>query len=145
MKRTDIEKNAEAFFASGFNCAESVLQAVLEGFAEEGSQDITRVASAFGGGIGGSYESACGALNGGIMAIGYLLGRVSPLENVDQAKAIAREFQQQFKKQYGTTQCGALLDKFDPQTNYHKCQDMVGKMAGVLVKILRQHGLTFKR
>lgn len=144
MKRSDIEKNAEAFFESGFNCAESVLQAIIEAFAEKGPEDISRVASAFGGGIGGSKESACGALNGGIIAIGYLLGRVSPLENVDDAKAIAREFQAQFKKQYGTSNCGALLDKFDPQDNHHKCQDMVGKMAGVLAHILRRHGLKFQ-
>ena len=101
MKLSDIEKHAEAFFESGFNCAESVSQAILEAFAEEGATDITRVASAFGGGIGGSQNGACGALTGGIIAIGYLLGRVSPEENVDQAKSIAADFQERYKKIYG--------------------------------------------
>jgi len=145
MKLGDIEKNAEAFFASGFNCAESVLQAILEAFTEERPKDIPRVASAFGGGIGGSHEGACGALNGGIMAIGYLLGRLTPDENVNEAKAIAAEFQKKFSTQYGTTNCGALLDTFEPQENYHKCQDMVGNMAGVLARLLRDHGLKMKR
>jgi C_GCAxxG_C_C family probable redox protein len=145
MKQSDIEKNAKAFFESGFNCAESVLQAIVEAFAEEGPQDISRIASAFGGGIGGSHESACGALTGGVMAIGYLMGRVSPLENVDDAKTIAREYQEQFKKQYGTANCAALLDQFGPQDHHQSCQDMVGAMAGALTKILKKHGLQTKR
>ncbi|MBN1481982.1 C_GCAxxG_C_C family protein [candidate division KSB1 bacterium] len=145
MKLSDVEKNAIAFFESGFNCAESVSQAILEAFAEEGPTDIPRVASAFGGGIGGTQQGVCGALSGGIIAIGYLLGRVRPTENVDTAKAIAAEFREKYIALYATTNCGELLDKFEPQTNYAKCQEMVGKMAGVLARLLRDHGLKMRR
>ncbi len=144
MKLSAVENNAEAFFESGFNCAESVSQAILEAFADEG-KDIPRVASAFGGGIGGTHEDVCGALSGGVIAIGYLLGRDKPSESVDEAKAIAAEFRQNFNKTYGTSNCGALLDKFEPQENHHKCQDMVGKMTGMLARLLRDHGLEMKR
>ena len=145
MKLSDIEKNAEAFFESGFNCAEAVSQAILEAFAAEPPRDILRVASAFGGGIGGSQDGLCGALSGGVIAIGYLLGRLMPAENVDKAKAIASAYQERYKKLYGTTNCGELLDKFEPQENYHKCQEMVGKMAGVLARVLRDNGVKMKR
>lgn len=145
MKLSDIEKNAQAFFESGFNCAESISQAILEAFAEEGPKDIPRVTSAFGGGVGGSHEGVCGAFTGGVIAIGYLLGRIRPTENVDAAKAIAAEFQKRYKKRYGTTNCGELLDKFGPQVNHHQCRDMVGKTAVELARVLRNHGVKMKR
>jgi C_GCAxxG_C_C family probable redox protein len=145
MTLNQLEKNAKAFFESGFNCAESVSQAILEAFADEGPKDIPRVASAFGGGIGGSKDGLCGALTGGVIAIGYLLGRVNPSDDVDEAKAIAAEFQDRYRKLYGTTNCGELLDKFEPQDDYGQCREMVGKMAGVLARVLRDHGLKMKR
>lgn len=144
MKLRDVEKHAVAFFESGFNCAESISQAILEAFAEEGPTDIPRVASAFGGGIGGTHQGVCGVLTGGLIAIGYLLGRMEPSESVEKAKTIAAEFQEKYITLYGTTNCGELLDKFMPQQNYSKCQDMVGKMAGVLARILRDHGLKLR-
>ena len=145
MTLNQLEKNASAFFAAGFNCAESVSQAILEAFTEERPNDIPRVASAFGGGIGGSHDAVCGALSGGVIAIGYLLGRVQPTENIEEAKSIAAEFQQQFVNSYGTSNCGELLNNFEPQNNHQKCQDMVGKMAKLLARILRNHGLKMKR
>ena len=99
----------------------------------------------FGGGIGGSRDGVCGALSGGVIAIGYLLGRVKPDENVDKAKAIAAEFKSRFEKEYGTSTCSALLDKFEPQENFQKCRHMVGKMAGLLARVLKTQGLKMKR
>ena len=145
MKLSQLEKNAQAFFQSGFNCAESVSQAVLEAFSGEIPQDFPRVASAFGGGIGGSHEDACGTLTGGILAIGYLLGRDSANANLQTAKDVAGRYREQFYQTYGTTQCSTLLDKFGDQVDDHECKKMVGRMAVTLAKILKDAGLRMKK
>ncbi|MBN1466003.1 C-GCAxxG-C-C family protein [candidate division KSB1 bacterium] len=145
MTLRQLEKNAKAFFDSGYNCAESILTAILEAFAEEIPRDVPRSASAFGGGIGGSHDGPCGALSGGVIAIGYLLGRAQPGENLAAAKAIAAKFQQRHNDFYGTTNCRELLDKFGSQEDDRKCQEMVGKMAGVLARLLQDHGLKMRR
>ena len=145
MKLSQLEKNAQAFFQSGFNCAESVSQAVLEAFSGDIPQDFPRVASAFGGGIGGTHEEACGTLTGGILAIGYLLGRDRQGASIQTAKDAAREYREQFLKTYGSTNCSALLDEFGEQVDSHECKKMVGKMAVVLAKILKDAGLRMRK
>jgi len=52
LKLKQLEHNAIAFFESGYNCAEAVSQAIIEAFSDATPEDIPRVASAFGGGIG---------------------------------------------------------------------------------------------
>lgn len=48
---------------------------MLESHATEAPPEVIRAASGFGGGIGGSTEELCGAFTGGIIALGFLLGR----------------------------------------------------------------------
>ncbi len=145
MKLSQLEKNAQAFFQSGFNCAESVSQAILEAFSGDIPQDFPRVASAFGGGIGGTHEEACGTLTGGILAIGYLLGRDQQGASIHTAKDAAKQYREQFLKIYGTTNCSALLDEFGEQVDSYECKKMVGKMAVVLAKILKDAGLRMRK
>ncbi|MBN2600971.1 MAG: C-GCAxxG-C-C family protein, partial [Candidatus Marinimicrobia bacterium] len=63
---------------SGFNCAESVLRAIIEDFSNTKDLDFLKVASVFGGGIDSSHKEHCGAFSGGIIAVSYLLGRTNP-------------------------------------------------------------------
>lgn len=72
------EDEAKRLFDNGFNCAESVLLATShEKFAQSIGGIIPRIATGFGGGIARNGD-VCGALTGGVMAIGLALGRVSP-------------------------------------------------------------------
>lgn len=145
MKLKQLEQNAIAFFESGFNCAESISQAILEAFTSEAPRDIPRVASALGGGIGGSHEEACGALTGGVIAIGYLFGRDSVDQNIDATKELAKAYRAEFEKIAGTTNCGVLLEQFGDQNATHECTLLVGKATVALAKLLRQHGLKMVR
>ena len=141
MKLKQLEQNAIAFFESGFNCAESISQAILEAFSQEAPQDIPRVASAFGGGIGGSHAEACGVMTGGIIAIGYLLGRTDPDHDIESTKELAKAYRQEFNKIAGTTSCGLLLEQFGDQDSHHECSLLVGQMTVILAKLLKAHGL----
>jgi C_GCAxxG_C_C family probable redox protein len=52
----------------------------------------------------------CGAVSGGLAALGLAYGRRYPTEKrQDQAGAIAREFLSQFKSQFGSEHCGILI------------------------------------
>ena len=145
MKLKQLEQNAVAFFESGFNCAESISQAILEAFTSDAPRDIPRVASALGGGIGGSHAEACGALTGGVLAIGYLLGRDSADQNVEATKELAKAYRTEFANIAGTTNCGVLLEKFGDENAKHECTLLVGKATIALAKLLRQHGLKMLR
>jgi C_GCAxxG_C_C family probable redox protein len=94
-------------FDSGMYCAESVLQAVAEAC---GVMDplIPRIATGFCGGISRT-SGMCGALAGGIMALGLLTGRSSPQESKDCCYALTHNLVQRFRERFGSTQCTDLL------------------------------------
>ena len=62
------------------NCAESVLRGVCHAQRIGLPDAAKRMATPFGGGVGRS-EDLCGALAGGVMALGASIGRVSPDED----------------------------------------------------------------
>ena len=62
----------------------------------------------FAGGVG--HATMCGAVSGGLAALGLAYGRRRPTESRrDEAGAIAREFLSQFKSQFGSELCGVLI------------------------------------
>lgn len=68
-----IEKYTRAFHEARLNCAEAVLTILCEYYGV-GGDVYPRIATPFGGGVAGS-QGICGALTGGMMAIGLMLGR----------------------------------------------------------------------
>lgn len=144
MTLQQLEQNAEAYFASGYNCAESVSQAVIEVFSSELPAVLPRIASALGGGIGGTHQELCGAFTGGILAIGYLLGRSQPGEDISAAKEVAAEFRTKFFNIDDDLNCGVLLEKFGDQVDDQECRKLVGKAAGELGRLLIEKGFRLK-
>jgi C_GCAxxG_C_C family probable redox protein len=71
------------------------------------SEVIPRIATPFGGGIGGRGE-VCGAVIGSVMAIGLKHGREEPSQPRDTAYALAREFCQRFEEETGSLSCREL-------------------------------------
>jgi C_GCAxxG_C_C family probable redox protein len=96
-------------FAMGFNCA----QAVFVPFAREeglGEEYAARIASSFGGGMGRSQQS-CGAVTGGLMALGLEYGFVEAADQKQKDLSLQRTqaFLSAFKKEFGTVLCKELL------------------------------------
>ena len=77
MKGT-IQENAFQYFISGLHCAESIARAILEHYGEFYNPEWIKAASAFQGGIGKCKQDVCGALTGGVVALGILKGRNDP-------------------------------------------------------------------
>jgi C_GCAxxG_C_C family probable redox protein len=136
MVKEEAEKKAFDYFQSGFHCAEAVSKTITELFAKESSSDISKVASGFGGGIGRTHEDVCGALTGGVIALGYLFGRIKPGESFQDAWELSSEFRKRFIKKFGSANCQTILKGFGEQENNIKCKKLAANAAGMLSEII---------
>jgi C_GCAxxG_C_C family probable redox protein len=74
----------------------------------------------FGGGIGGSHQSVCGAVVGSVAALNLVWGRRKPAHESNKLSyAVAREFLSQFKSQFGTELCGELIGDLLRVNQFH--------------------------
>lgn len=107
--KESVAEKAERLHNEGFNCAETVLKIVT---AQWGIKNplIPPIATAFGGGIG-RRGSACGALTGGVMAIGARFGRSvgSDAAARDKSYALSFDFAKWFEKEFGSLICYDLI------------------------------------
>ncbi|MBN1780845.1 C_GCAxxG_C_C family protein [bacterium] len=138
MKNSAAQK-AHDYFTSGLNCAESVLRSVVWHTHGEQGDRLSRIATPFGGGVGGSREELCGALAGGVMAIGFVAGRDHGTEDAMVSKSMAAELRQRFVNALACTQCSALLDIMGPQEDSQQCAHVVAQTAGWVIDILHEN------
>jgi C_GCAxxG_C_C family probable redox protein len=90
-------------------CAQSVLAALQDVFDLK-NDDVFRSASALSGGVGLSTHGTCGALSGGVMAIGMMFGRErSNFKDPGKIRMIsyglAKRLTEKFEDQYGSIIC----------------------------------------
>jgi len=139
MSRDKVEQQAYEHFKSGYYCSESVFKAITEAQDNNVDRSLTKLTSGFVGGMGSSHQETCGALTGGIIALGYLYGRTDPNAEIPVLKEIVIEFKERFEKEFGTTNCGILLDRFGEQgDDYSKCRELTAKAAGILTEIIEE-------
>ncbi len=100
-------RHASECWEKGLNCTESVLRGVCYGLEVELPEIALKMATPFGGGVGRS-EDLCGALSGGVMAIGAVLGRLSGEEDRFTSYNPARDLHDQFQDRFGSTLCREL-------------------------------------
>jgi len=136
MNREEAENMAFQLYQSGFHCAESISKAIIQIFAEDAEGYTPKIATGFGGGIGGSHLETCGALNGGIIALGWLLGRTKPAADRTEVYELAAQYREKFVEQFGSSQCQALLNGFGKQENMMKCKKLTAEAAGILYDLI---------
>jgi len=97
------------------NCAQCVFAAVTESLGME-NKDIFRAATGFADGVGLTGEGQCGAISGGVMAIGYLFGRQRDefhrRGKMIKALLLSRQLHDRFIAKYGVCRCHELQTKF---------------------------------
>jgi C_GCAxxG_C_C family probable redox protein len=115
----------------GYNCAQSVLFAWSDELKIEKDKAL-KMACGFGAGMG-RKEEVCGAVTGGIIALGVQFGRG---ENEDRSSteltyAKTRELMDRFAEKHGSFICRELLNGCDLTTEegqkYFKENDLVNK------------------
>lgn len=141
-----ITKDAEDLFRGGFFCSEAVVSAIRSNFELDVPEEVIAMASGFPVGIGRS-KCLCGAVSGGVMAIGLIFGRtVQKDPQVEQALALSKELHDWFKEANGKNAlcCRILTKEFDMGTGEHKeqCIRFTGMVAGKVAEmIVREKGL----
>ena len=113
---------AGELFDRGNNCTQAVLQAV----AGRKDPDLIAMAAGFGGGIGDS-GCLCGAITGGVMALG-LNGRA------DQSGPLIKAFKAEFK----TTCCRGLSKghRWLSRTHLANCRRITSTAAAMAARLL---------
>ena len=98
------------------NCAQGTLAALQEEFGFEGGKELLKAATFFPGVM--ARKETCGALLGGLMAMGLAYGRdklFDPAWNTPEASEEMFRYRQKvyryceaFKAEYGSTMCGVI-------------------------------------
>ncbi len=103
-------------FLSGYNCAQSILYAFGPELGLDAETGL-KVATGLGGGLGGSGE-VCGAVTGGILALGLRYGRGERDEKAVAQGAYQKTLQLMaaFEWAHGTCTCRTLLGGCDLRT-----------------------------
>lgn len=139
MTRQEIEQRTFDLLDGGYHCAESVLLAVMEacGGVPAG---MPRVATCFGGGVGKTHEELCGALAGGLMALGFRRGRDSRGQDWGDAARLAARLRQEFITRFGASACKDVLAALGEQENMIGCKRLSGCAAGLAFDLLQESG-----
>jgi C_GCAxxG_C_C family probable redox protein len=107
----DRMKSDEAVrtFSEGFNCAQAVFAPFAKAYGL-GREEAMRIASSFGAGMGRMQET-CGAVTGGLMALGLKFGFVqaSDQERKSGALKATKDFLARFKADFGVLTCRELI------------------------------------
>lgn len=103
-------------FVSGYNCAQSILYAFGPSLGLD-AETALKVATGLGGGVGGSGE-VCGAVTGGVLALGLKYGRggrdEKPVAQMAYQKTL--ELMRAFEGVHGSCTCRTLLGGCDLMT-----------------------------
>ncbi len=125
-------ERAVSKFTGGYNCAQSVFYAFCEDLGVD--QDAAlKLACGFGAGMGRKGE-VCGAVTGGILALGARYGRGEEEERLvtDAAYVRVRRLMDQFASRNGTCICRQLLNGCDLTTEegqkYFRENDLLNKV-----------------
>jgi C_GCAxxG_C_C family probable redox protein len=136
------ELSASTLYETGYWCGEAVLKTINDLAAEPLSGDVTRLASGFCEGFGGS-RCTCGALAGSVMAAGLLTGRNGPQDDWEPVYDFAGELRRRFVADQDAETCDAIVarigDMDDPERWAH-CADLVGRCARWVVEIAEEGG-----
>ncbi|WP_138263839.1 C-GCAxxG-C-C family protein [[Clostridium] hylemonae] len=141
-----ITKDAEDLFRNGFFCSEAVVSSIRSNFEIDVPEVVISMASGFPVGIGRS-KCLCGAVSGGVMAIGLVFGRtVQKDPQVEETMRLSKELHDWFKEASGKNAlcCRILTKEFDMGQGEHKeqCVRFTGMVAGKVAEmIIREKGL----
>ena len=134
-----IKTTAENYYRNGdFYCSESIVKTIKDEFNLPISDDIIKMASGFPVGIGGS-GCTCGAVVGGIMAIGLFFGRCEPKDTkVSKTMTLSKELHDIFKDKHKCLCCRVLTKDMTLGSEKHmkQCIYFTGEVAEECAKII---------
>lgn len=145
-KKAVLCEKAVSYFNEGYNCAQSVLLAMSEHWKCK-NELVPKIATGFGGGIG-RCGSICGALTGGVMAIGIKYGTNEPsTEKRLKSYELTQTLYERFEKRHASVLCCELigyrlsnaveLEKARREKVFEKkCSKFVGTVVEILLELI---------
>lgn len=134
-----IRQDAEELFRKGdFFCSEAIVYSIKNNFELDMPDEMVAMASGFPVGIGRS-KCVCGAVSGGVMAIGYFFGRTKGGDpKVQKTLELANELQESFKQNHNVLCCKILTKGMDMGSGEHKqqCISFTGEIAQKAAEII---------
>lgn len=145
-----IQLSAEENFRGGFYCCEALMKTIIDELELDVPEQVIAMASGMAVGVGKS-GCICGALNGGVMALGLLFGRTEQ-DGPTNPKSIkcmqlTHELHDWFKENNGKNAicCRVLTKEYNMGNGEHKpqCIYFTGLCAWKVAQLTaRELGLT---
>ncbi len=132
------KNRAEEMYRSGeFLCSEAILLVANEFMGKPMPNKIVKLASGFPVGMG-MAGCVCGALSGGVMALGLKYGRTKPKAKTPGMFEASRELHNRFKSRRGHTCCRVLIHHLQMGSPEHikQCTAITGEVAADVIDIL---------
>jgi len=149
-----VRQRARKNFSLGYNCSETVFEAVLSEIDIGLPHEALRLATGFGGGVG-LYGGTCGAINGAVLAVSAVHGRTAlPDGDIKEAAQKSKEqlygrpglyriFNQipnRIAAKYGETLCGELTRKWKDEwlcrEHALSCREIITDAAGIAAELV---------
>jgi len=123
-----------------FVCSEAVLYTIQRILGHPLPVEIVRLASGFGGGIGDS-GNVCGALAGGVMALGLAFGRSEASASCPKLLPATRELLGWFNQSFGSSCCAELSKnkKIFCVKDSDRCGIMTGETAAKTMELVLKY------
>src|SRR5512139_369648 len=137
-------EEAEELYRTGqFLCSEAVFLVANKYLGRPVPDDMVRMASGFPVGMG-LAGCSCGALTGGIMALGLKYGRSTPAAKTPGMFAASKELHDRFKARRRCVCCRALIRRFKLGSPEHleQCITITGEVAADVIELLARDDLT---
>ncbi len=134
-----VRETAENYYRNGdFYCSEAVVKTIRDEFELEISDDAIAMASGFPVGMGGS-GCTCGAITGGIMALGMVFGRKEAKDpRVGKAMELSKKLHDDFKGKHNSLCCRFLTKGMELGSREHmnQCIAFTGEVAEKVARII---------
>ena len=130
------KETAENYYRNGdYLCSEAVFTVINDFLNNPMPKEAVCLASGFPVGIG-MAGCTCGALTGGVMALGLKYGRKTPKVETPGMFEAAKKLHDDFKEQYSSTCCRALIKDFEFGSPEHleHCIKLTGAVAEMVMR-----------
>jgi C_GCAxxG_C_C family probable redox protein len=148
-------ENAKKYEMRSGGCPQCTIAGVFDALGIQ-NDDVFRAGTGLADGVGLTGDGHCGALSGGVMAIGYVFGRekkdFGEMRKLIKANMLSKKLHDQFVEKYGTARCrdiqtslvGRFYNLYDPSEleaavkagMLDKCSTLVGEVARMATRII---------
>lgn len=137
-KVEEVRAIAEGYFQRGeFFCSEAVVKTINDLLGKPFPEEVTKLASGFPVGIGKS-GCVCGAVSGGVMALGMVYGRSHGEGMHDEMFTHSADLHDHIKGMYKSTCCRVMVKNFEfgsPERKAH-CVKITGEVSAFIAEKL---------